>query len=210
MIAITGPGQRHAACRNRTRVQEKIMRHAACLLLPLGIAFAAPALAASPAETGCTSKSRACLEAVAMSYIHALVSHDGSKIPLAPDVRRTENALTNAKGITEIVESFARTDMVESTSDVRLYADLEKGEVVAIFLLNVDLKKGGGDVTTRAGNSEYKVAVTVPAGTYTVHEAERFRIVEGKIHEIEIIAHVESPKNLGSGWPVERNAAVKK
>ena len=188
------------------------MRYAACLLLPLGVAFAAPACAAPPVEAGCTSNSRACLEAVAMSYIHALVSHDGSKIPLAPDVRRTENALTNAKGISEVVESFARTDMVESTTDVRLYADAAKGEVVAMFLLNVDLKKGGGggDVTTRAGNSEYKVAVTVPAGTYTVHEAERFRIIDGKIHEIEIIAHVESPKNLGSGWPVERNSAVKK
>ena len=188
------------------------MRHAASFLLPLGIACAVPASAATPAKVGCVAESRACLDAVAMSYIHALVSHDGSKIPLAPDVRRTEGALTNAKGIHEIVESFARTDMVDSTTDVRLYTDVAKGEVVAFFLLNVDLKQGagGGDVTTKAGNNEYKVAVTVPAGTYTVHEAERFKIVAGKIHEIEIIAHNESPKNLGSGWPVERNAALNK
>ncbi len=182
------------------------------LLLPLVMAGAVPASAATPAEARCVADSRVCLEAVAMSYIQALVSHDGSKIPLAPDVRRTENALTNAKGISEVVESFARTDMVKSTADVRMYTDVAKGEVVAFFLLNVDLKQGagGGDVATKAGHSQYKVAVTVPAGTYTVHEAERFKIVAGKIHEIEIIAHVESPKNLGSGWPVARNGAMKK
>lgn len=188
------------------------MRYAtASLLLPLGLAFAAPALAA-PANMGCTAKTRACLEAVAKSYVDALVSHDGSKIPLALDVRRTEGALTNATGISEVVESFARTTMVESTTDVRYYTDVDKGEVLVFFLLNVDLKQGagGGDVTTKAGKSEYKVATSVPPGTYTVHEAERFKIVAGKIHEIEIIAHVESPKNLGSGWPIGRNTAVKK
>lgn len=194
------------------------MRYAASMLLPWGILLplapvdVVPAAAATSAQVGCVANSRACLEAVAMSYVHALVSHDGSKIPLAPDVRRTENALTNAQGINEVVESFARTVMVKSTADVRMYTDVAKGEVVAFFLLNVDLKQGagGGDVATKAGHSQYKVAVTVPAGTYTVHEAERFKIVAGKIHEIEIIAHVESPKNLGSGWPVARNGAMKK
>ena len=59
--------------------------------------------------------------------------------------------------------------------------------------------------TTRAGSSEYKVAVTVPAGTYTVHEAERFKIVKGYITEIEIIANVEKGKGAGAGWPVARS-----
>ncbi|WP_336952865.1 hypothetical protein [Sphingobium aromaticivastans] len=163
---------------------------------------------AQAAQLGCTDKSRACLETVARSYIDALVSHDGSKIPLAADVRRTENALTNAKGEHEVRESFVRTHMVESTGDVRLYTDVEKGEVVAFFLLNVDLKEADANATTKAGDSDYKVAVTKPAGTYTVHEAERFKIVDGKIHEIDIIAHVEDGKNQGSGWPVERDAKV--
>ena len=192
------------------------MRYAANMLLPLGILLplapvdVVPAAAATSAQVGCVANSRACLEAVAMSYVHALVSHDGSKIPLAPDVRRTENALTNAQGINEVVESFARTVMVKSTADVRMYTDVAKGEVIVFFLLNVDLQQGGGDTATKAGNSQYKVAVSVPAGTYTVHEAERFKIVAGKIYEIEIIAHVESPKEMGSGWPVARNGALKK
>ncbi|WP_404479949.1 hypothetical protein [Novosphingobium sp. BL-52-GroH] len=176
--------------------------------LPLAV-LGGPVLARDAAPAGCKEKTRACLESVARSYIDALVSHDGSKIPLTPDVRRTEQGLTNAKGEHEVRESFVRTNMVESTTDVRLYTDVAKGEVIAFFLLNVDLKEADANATTKAGDTDYKVAVTKPAGTYTVHEAERFGIVGGKIREIEIIAHVEDGKGQGSGWPVERDAAVK-
>lgn len=165
---------------------------------------------AQTAAVGCTENSRACMEAVARSYIDALVAHDGSKIPLAPDVRRTENALTNAKGEAEVRESFARTTMVESTPSIRFFTDVDKRQVIAFFLLNVDLKEEDANATTKAGDTEYKVATVKPAGTYTVHEAERFHIVDGKIREIEIIAHVEDGKGQGSGWPMERDAAVKK
>ena len=168
----------------------------------------AASLAAKPAAAAprCTDAGRACLESVARAYIDGLLSHSGAAVPLAPNVRRTENALTNARGPHEVRESFVRTDMVESAKDVRLYVDTAKGEVIAFFLLNVDLKatNGGGQASTKAGNTEYEVAVTKPAGTYTVHEAERFRIRKGLIEEIEIIAHVEDGKGLGSGWPVER------
>ncbi len=167
----------------------------------------APALAKSAAGT-CD---RACLESVARSYIDGLVNHSGQAVLLAPGVRRTENALTNARGITEVRESFARVDMIEGARDIRLYTDVAKGEVVAFFVIDVDLKdkNGGGSASTKAGNTEYKVAVTKPAGTYTVHEAERFAIRDGKISEIEIIAHVEDGKGQGSGWPVERLVVVK-
>lgn len=177
------------------------------LPLVLIASLACPAVAASPAaKPGCTAKTRACLEAVARSYIDGLVSHKGDAIPLADNVRRTENALTNAKGPHEVRESFVRTTMVEAAKDVRFFTDVEKGEVVAFFRLDIDLKQGegAGDGATKAGDTEYQVAVTKPAGTYTVHEAERFKIVNGKITEIEIIAHVEDGKGLGSGWPVER------
>lgn len=178
------------------------------------IMLLAAALTAAPAAAaplaGCTAQTRACLEAVARTYVDALVSHDGAAIPLAPDVRRTENALTNAKGPHEVRESFARTTMVEGAKDVRMFTDVASGNVLVIFLLDVDLKAADAGSVTRSGDTEYKVAVTKPAGTYTVHESERFRIVRGRIHEIEIVAHVEDGKGLGSGWPVERDAAVKK
>lgn len=66
------------------------------------------------------------------------------------------------------------------------------------------------DGTTRSGNTGYKVATTVRAGTHAVHEAERFKIEKSYITEIEIIAHVEIGRGGGSGWLVECDAAVKK
>lgn len=190
------------------------MRLQSILFLLAGTALIAAAKPAAPptAKPGCTAQTRACLEAVARSYIDGLVSHDGSKIPLAANVRRTENALTNARGANEVRESFARTTMVEGAKEVRLFTDVAQGQVIAFFLLDVDLKEadGGGSSSTKAGNTEYKVAVTKPAGTYTVHEAERFRIVGGKIVEIEIIAHVEDGKGQGGGWPVERVEVIGK
>ena len=189
-----------------------MLRPVSALALMLALpACGGPATSAALAKPGCTDNGSACIELVARSYIDGLISHDGSKIPLADNVRRTENALTNAKGPAEVRESFARTGMVEAARDVRMFVDERKGEVVVLFLLDVDLKEtnGGGSATTKAGNTEYKVAVTKPAGTYTVHEAERFKVVNGKITDIEIIAHVEDGKGLGAGWPDERDAAIK-
>ncbi len=163
----------------------------------------APVPAVSP-KPPCTEQTAACIEQIAKLYVSALISHDGSKLPLAPTIRRTENALTNAKGDHEVRESFARTHMVEKASEIRFVTDAAKGEVVAFFRIDVDLKETNDDGVTKAGDSEYKVAVTVPKGTYTVHEAERFKIVKGYITEIEIIAHVETGKGAGGGWPVER------
>ena len=165
------------------------------------------ALAQSPAR----ACDRVCLETVARTYIDGLISHSGKAVLLAPTVRRTENALTNARGSEEVRESFARVDMIEGARDIGLYTDVAKQEVVAFFTLDVDLKdrNGGGSASTKAGNSEYQVSVTKPAGTYSVHEAERFAIRDGKIAEIEIIAHVEDGKGLGSGWPVERLVIAK-
>jgi hypothetical protein len=163
--------------------------------------------ASTPARPPCTQQSAACIEAIAKLYIGALLSHDGSKLPLAPTIRRTENALTNARGDKEVRESFARTHMVERASEPRFVIDTAKGEVVVFFRIDVDVKSAdAAGTTTRAGSSDYKVAVTVPEGTYTVHEAERFKIVKGYITEIEIIAHVEKGKGAGGGWPIEREA----
>lgn len=150
-------------------------------------------------------RTAACLQKIASLYLEALRTHDGSKLPLAPDVRRTENALTNARGPFEVRESFARTHMIEAIRDIRYFTDVQKGEVVIYFRLDVDLKAVDADSKTKAGNTEYKVAVTVPAGTYTVHESERFKIDRGMITEIEIIAHVETGKGAGSGWPLPRD-----
>jgi hypothetical protein len=192
-------------------LKEPIMKFASRIVLPLLIISSAPTFAADEPRPPCTSNATACLEKIGRLYIDALLSHDGSKIPLAANVRRTENALNNARGPHEVRESFVRTDMVKQARDIRFWANEKTGDVVFFFRLDIDLTKDQiGDGTTRAGNTDYKVSVSVPAGTYTIHEAERFRIDRGLITEIEIISHVETGRGGGSGWPVERDAAIKK
>lgn len=165
-----------------------------------GTATAQPAL--SPP---CRDASHACLEAIGRLYITALTTHDGSALPLAPDVRRTENALTSARGASEVRESFARTTMIKRIRDIRPYCDARRGEVIFFFVTDVMLTSaelGGGR------GPDDKTAVTVPPGTYTIHEAERFRIAKGLITEIEILAHVEDGLGHGSGWPDARAAIM--
>lgn len=179
-----------------------VQRVATALVLGSSVATAA----AATVEPPCTDAGEACLRSIASLYLKALLSHDGSALPLAPKVRRTENALTNANGENEVRESFVRTHMVEAVRDPRFVIDAKTGDVVVFFRIDVDLTEADAkDTTTKAGDSEYTVAVTVPKGTYTVHEAERFRIVRGFITEIEIVAHVETGKGGGSGWPVARS-----
>ena len=186
-----------------------IVRSALGLAMSLAMSLAtATAMAAAPnavvVTPPCSDDSAACLTKVASLYLDALISHNGAALPLAPTIRRTENALTNAVGEHEVRESFAHTHMVEDKRNVRFYPDPGTGNVVVFFQIDVDLKETDAKSTTKAGNSEYKVAVTVPKGTYTVHEAERFKIVKGMITEIEIIAYVETGKGAGNGWPVSR------
>lgn len=189
-------------------------RQGSCAVLLSAMLGAAPTMAAEapkidkPVTPPCTEKTAACLEKIAGLYLEALRSHDGAKLPLAATVRRTENALTNARGPYEVRESFARTHMIENIRDARFYTDVAKGEVVVLFRIDIDLKEADAESKTKAGDTEYKVAVTVPAGTYTIHEAERFKVVKGIITEIEIIAHVETGKGGGSGWPVARDPVV--
>jgi hypothetical protein len=192
------------------------MKTATLLSLLLATTLGASVPAQTPpldvnARPPCTSNTASCLEKIAGLYLEALRTHDGAKLPLAANVRRTENALTNARGPYQVRESFARTTMVEATRDPRFFVAPRTSDVIVLFRLDVDLKQGegAGDKTTKAGDSEYRVAVTVPAGTYTVHEAERFRVIRGYITEIEIIAHVENGKGAGSGWPNERPDSTK-
>ena len=180
-------------------------------LLAGGSVAAQPPATDNNPRPPCTAKSAACLQKIATLYLEALRKHDGSQLPLAPNIRRTENALTNARGPHQVRESFARTLMVEAVKEPRFIIDTRSSDIVVLFRLDIDLKpnQGADDTTTKAGGAEYRVAVTVPAGTYTVHEAERFRIRNGYITEIEIIAHVENGKGAGSGWPDERTDSVK-
>jgi hypothetical protein len=155
---------------------------------------------ADPAKPPCGDDSRECLASIATAYSAALLSHDGSALPLAPHVRRTENGLINAQGENEVRASFNDTKMVRDRRNLRLVVDEQQHEVVAFYLLDVALT-GPARTEVKAGDKRYKVAVSVPSGEYTVHEAERFKIQQGQIQDIEIISYVEKGKGGASGWP---------
>ena len=140
------------------------------------------------------------MAAMATTYVQALLSHDGSALKLTPDVRRTENGLVNANGENEVRASFAETKMVTGTRNLHLVADEKRQAVTAFFLVDVSLS-GSAQTETKAGDKAYKVAVSVPGGDYTVHEAEEFRFSKGAIHEIEIIANVQKGRGGTTGWP---------
>src|SRR5690606_13909155 len=59
----------------------------------LTLAGAAAALALAPAGARAAACDRACLEGVMNAYLDAMVAHDPTKAPFAPDARFTENAV---------------------------------------------------------------------------------------------------------------------
>jgi hypothetical protein len=95
--------------------------------------------------------------AIATRYLDALVSHDGSEVPLAPGCRRTELG-TDTGSSGDAIRVHLTTEIM-GYRDVRWF--VEGDDVIAFYVLDA-------------------------YGT-TVDIAERFRIHDGLIHEIEAI-----------------------
>jgi hypothetical protein len=99
--------------------------------------------------------------AIATRYLDALVSHDGSEVPLAPGCRRTELG-TDTGSSGDAIRVHLTTEIMHGITgyrDVRWF--VEGDDVIAFYVLDA-------------------------YGT-TVDIAERFRIHDGLIHEIEAI-----------------------
>lgn len=142
------------------------------LLLIVGATLAAlslqPARAAS--NGGCTSQSQSCVISAADAYIKALVSHDGNSVPLAPSARRTENGMvtgTSGPGIANDLSTNRGDQAIYDARDVRWFVSGD--EAIAYYLLD----------TAAPGQS-------IPHTT-TVHLAERFKVDNGLIYQIEAI-----------------------
>jgi hypothetical protein len=154
------------------------------------LAIVVPVLApVARAAAPCVDSSRACLIATANTYLDALLSHDGSRIRLAANARRTENgmdtgddAATIRKSVTTPTPDQVNTGM----RDKRWFVD--GGVATAFYLLDTS---------------------TLPpslAHTTTTHLVERFRVKRGLITEIEAIFWVApGPNEEGSGWPKPQN-----
>ena len=107
----------------------------------------------------------------AQSYLAALVSHDAESARLAPDVHRIDNGEPTAAGA-DALRAILRREPVASTSAKRWLVDGEQGVVV------YDLAH---DPARREGRSG-------PADTWMpAYVGERFRVRDGRIHEIEVV-----------------------
>ena len=109
------------------------------------------------------SKRESIIEAAEKYLFHGLVEHDGSKVPLAENVTRVEQGHATGDGRERLVEALSH-EMMNVITGVRNVRWIVEGEQAVAFY---DL-----DVTT----SDRPVLI-----------AERFRVVEGLITEIEAV-----------------------
>ena len=111
---------------------------------------------------------------VAEKYLfHGLVEHDGSKVPLAENVVRTEQGHNTGDGREGLVKALSH-DVMKVITGIRNVRGIVEGDQAVAFY---DL-----DVTT----SDRPVLI-----------AERFRVVEGLISEIEAIFHGQPATGSG-------------
>lgn len=117
------------------------------------------------ADEGCD---RQCRIDAANLYLAALISHDGSDVPFHEDAWRKENGGYSGRSGEEIRQSLSSPIMWVTTGmrDLRWYGEEDSDDVVAIFLLDT----------------------ATPAPTYII---ERFRVIDGLIHEIEAHFHID-------------------
>ena len=116
------------------------------------------------------SATRASVIAAAEKYLfHGLVEHDGSQVPLAEDVVRTEQGNDTGNGRAGLSEALSH-DVMNVIMGIRNVRWIVEGEQAVAFY---DL-----DVTT----SDRPVLI-----------AERFRVVDGLITEIEALFHAQAP-----------------
>lgn len=140
----------------------------------------------------CTDSSRECLLTAAKSYLHAIVTHDGSKALFSPHVRRT------VQGHVTVGENAMRRSMnmepdMLTDRNTRYFVDEAQSTVIFFTLLPV---KGANADQKRETYTRKR-----PGKNVTVHLVERFKVENGLITEIEGITYAEYDTLEGeSGW----------
>ncbi len=114
------------------------------------------------------------IEAAEKYLFHGLVEHDGSKVPLAENVVRTEQGHDTGSGRDALIEAL-NLDVMNVITGIRNVRWIVDGDQAVAFY---DL-----DVTS----SDRPVLI-----------AERFRVVDGLISEIEALFHAQTPTKSGS------------
>ena len=142
------------------------------------------AVGTAPAFAQGGSCDRACLNRIADAYIAALVAHDPSKAPLAPNVKFTEQAQVRAIG-----EGLWKTAVEGPTTFKIPVADPVAGQIGVILMMKADVPPP----PARAGGPP-------PApGPPAVQLALRLRVENQKIIEAEhVYAAIAAPGQLAN------------
>lgn len=188
MLMVEGKESRESTGDKIMRARLTSTMWAVPLLLMLG-----GTAVAQQVKPSCTNDSRECLLTVAKSYLHAIVTHDGSKALFAPNVRRT------VRGHATVGENAMRRSMnmepdMLPDRNTRYFVDEVQSTVIFFTLLPVK----GANADPKRETYERKT----PGKAVTVHLVERFRVEGGLITEIEGITYTEDDTLDGeSGWP---------
>ena len=130
-----------------------------------------------PRQRGEAAPAREQVIEVASAYLGALVSHDGSAVPLAPHAWRVENGQNSGDSGPDIVHALA-ADIMQVVVGVRdLEWSVEDDTAIVFYTLDVDLAHLPG------------TPADTPAGSQVSAKrlAERFRVHDGQLAEIEVV-----------------------
>ncbi len=114
------------------------------------------------------------IEAAEKYLFHGLVEHDGSKVPLAENVVRHEQGHNSGDGREALIEALSHEVMNVITGVRNIRWIVEGDQAVAFY-----------DLDTKASDKPVLIA-------------ERFRVVDGLITEIEALFHAQ-PATTGEG-----------
>jgi len=130
-----------------------------------------------PSAAGPSAPARAVVVDAARAYLDALVSHDGSNVPLAPQAWRVENGRGSGDSGPEIAAALA-SEIMHVVAGVRdeLWI-VEDDTAVVFYTLDVDLGR-----LPNAPSDAPKRAKRL---------GERFRVVDGMVAEIEAVIPAE-------------------
>jgi hypothetical protein len=159
------------------------------------LALSASTAQAQQVKPLCTDNSRTCLIRTAQSYLESIVHHDGSKVPVTPTMRRTENGIVTADGEKNFREVQPEQPDNKGHANTRFFVDEEQGTVIYYTLFRFT---GKLDPTRKTQIDNY-AELQKP---FTTHMAERIKVENGLISEIEVIFEnkIGTMDDL-SGWP---------
>jgi hypothetical protein len=135
----------------------------------------------------CTDNESGCLERTAMLYLDALLAADDTKVPLAPNVRRTHTLA--------IPRSSKEDRVVHNEAEIR--ASIRQEKLLFRHGLRVFV-----DESQRQVIAFWRTGTTFP-GAQWVTCINRIHVTHGFIDEIEVtsIPRDSAPENPRASWP---------